>query len=228
MSIHDRLGRRHAPDPRDQNYPLRALVPQASTRTYRYWRPSFDVDQTGPTCVANSWAHYLGDSPIRTTLDALDGQYATTVYHSRTSGERGFRAWLYDQAQHVDEWHDTPPEGGTSVRAGAKVLHGIGLISGYYWAYTLQTVVDALLDRGPVVIGVNWYEGMFKPPGGWLYAVGHIVGGHAVVLDGTNTREEKCRVQTWGSHYWMRYSVLARLLGEDGEAVVATEPEPPA
>lgn len=30
--------------------------------------------------------------------------------------------WLYDEAQLIDEWDDTPPEGGTSVRAGCDVL----------------------------------------------------------------------------------------------------------
>jgi hypothetical protein len=34
--------------------------------------------------------------------------------------------WLYEQAQLVDEWSDTPPEEGTSVRAGLDILRTRG------------------------------------------------------------------------------------------------------
>lgn len=34
--------------------------------------------------------------------------------------------WLYQQAQLIDEWEDTPPEEGTSVRAGLDILRNVG------------------------------------------------------------------------------------------------------
>lgn len=34
--------------------------------------------------------------------------------------------WLYKEAQLIDEWKDTPPEGGTSVRAGFDILRTVG------------------------------------------------------------------------------------------------------
>lgn len=30
--------------------------------------------------------------------------------------------WLYHEAQLIDEWEDTPPQEGTSVRAGCEIL----------------------------------------------------------------------------------------------------------
>lgn len=220
------LGRRYAPDPRDRNYRLRAVAPivaQPPTRTYRYWYSRFNIDQTGPTCVANTWAHKLGDSPRTWTLPALD-RLVTANYVSPTSGERGFRGFLYDEAQAIDEWGDTPPEGGTSVRAGAKVVQRLGLISNYWWAYSVDEVVRAVLEISPVAMGSLWYEGMFVAAGQELKTTGPVVGGHAYLLDGVNTTKRRVRVQTWGDHFWLSFDSLDSLLMDWGEAAVALEP----
>ena len=39
--------------------------------------------------------------------------------------------WLYDQAQLIDEWPETPPEEGTSLRAGFDVLRLKGHVRVY-------------------------------------------------------------------------------------------------
>lgn len=58
------LGRRHAPDERDNNFPMRLVVPSMITLTYKYWYAyRVFLDQTGDTCVANAWTHFLTDSP---------------------------------------------------------------------------------------------------------------------------------------------------------------------
>jgi hypothetical protein len=65
--------------------------------------------------------------------------------------------WLYHEAQLIDEWPETPPEEGTSVRAGYSILKNQGHmrdgrthpdpvegISAYRWARNADEVLDAL------------------------------------------------------------------------------------
>jgi hypothetical protein len=221
------LGRRYAPDKRDARFMLRAVMPlpslDASPR-FKYRWEQFNQDQTGDTCVANATTHFLGDGPRSHKLEDLDREYAT--YRSGQSGQTGFRGYLYDQAQLIDEWTDTPPMGGTSVRAGFKALAAMGHLGEYRWLDGVGEVASAILNVAPVVIGINWYESMMgQPSGSWLAPAGGIVGGHAVCLSGCNrTGVGKVKVQTWGIHYWMKFSDLARLLSEDGEAAVGLEP----
>ena len=130
------LGRLHAEDPRDQQH-LMAAPP--STRTARFWwgyKVKLDQGRT-PQCVAFSWSHFLTDSPKPHPAVLLDP------------------ATLYHEAQLVDEW---PGEGydGTSVRAGAKALVARSLIYGSYeWAFDLNTVIQQVLEVGPVVMGTT-------------------------------------------------------------------------
>lgn len=221
------LGRLFAPDERDANYLLRSLVPlpelEASPR-YKYRWETFNRDQVGDTCVANACAHFLGDGPIGHKLEALDAPYLG--YRSAQSGETGFRAWIYDQAQANDEFEETPPSGGTSVRAGFVAMRTAGHIREYRWLTGVREVASAILNVSPVVIGVRWYESMMgQPYGAWLKPSGSVVGGHAICLSGCNqSGVGKVRIQTWGLRYWMTFADLAKLLAEDGEAAVGIEP----
>jgi hypothetical protein len=221
------LGRRHAPDPRDKRYMLADVLPLPALSdcpAFKYRWEQFNEDQTGDTCVANASTHFLGDGPRSHKLADLDAEHAG--YTSPQSGQAGFRGYLYDQAQQLDEWTDTPPEGGTSVRAGFKALAQMGHIGEYRWLTGVTQVAAAILTYAPVVIGINWYESMMGQPfGSWLKPSGSIVGGHAVCLSGCNqTGVGKVKIQTWGGHYWLKFSDLARLLSEDGEAAVGLEP----
>src|SRR5690606_3107534 len=116
---------------------------------------------------------------------------------------------------------------GTTVRGGAKALRARGLVAEFLWAFTLEAVVQTLLEVGPVVIGVNWYRGMTQPERGVLMrATGQLEGGHAVVLNGVNTNDELLRVKnSWGRRWgtngraYLPFADFRRLLErEDGEA----------
>jgi hypothetical protein len=211
------FGRLQAPDARDQNYPMRTLLPiEASVRTFRYWNQSQWYGDQGPTpqCVGYAWAHWLEDGPTT--------QRGTAPI---VAPER-----IYHGAQDVDEWPGIDYEG-TSVRAGAKVLQGLGFIQNYYWGFTLEEVVQCLLDRGPVVVGTNFYVRMLTPdPAGFVQIGGAIVGGHAYVLNGVNTKAAVVRLKnswgrSWGSggSALITFDDMARLLSEDGEACIAVE-----
>ena len=212
------LGRRFAPDDRDLSFSASALLPRRlSSRTYRYWYANGWWGDQGSTsqCVAYSWMHWVEDGPV------VQPSAPPPILDP---------AILYQEAQKVDEWPGEDYEG-TSVRAGAKVLQARGFISSYYWARSLSEVIEVLLSTGPMTVGTNWYDGMFSPDAdNYLQITGALAGGHAYKLDGVNKRYRHFRMKnswsrSWGNNGYalISFDTFERLLGEDGEACIATE-----
>lgn len=87
--------------------------------------------------------------------------------------------WLYREAQLIDEWTDTPPAEGTSLRAGFDILRTRGHrqlrgqvvkpedlahgISANRWATTVDEVRAAIAAGIPVNFGINWYRQFSNP-----------------------------------------------------------------
>jgi hypothetical protein len=211
------LGRVYIPDDRDNSFPMSTILKDVKKRTHRYWWPSGWWGDQGytPQCVAYSWLHWVEDGPI--THD-----YAAPPVINPTT--------LYKECQKVDEW---PGENydGTSVRAGAKRLQAHKLISSYYWAWNVDTVVDALLTTGPVVVGTWWHYNMFFPDSAGLIKLGGgKAGGHAYLLNGVNTKTGLIRIKnSWGrqwgkgGHAYISIDEMDTLIRDQGEACLATE-----
>lgn len=86
---------------------------------------------------------------------------------------------LYTEAQRLDEWPETPPEEGSSVRAGYDVLRTVGHwrvwaqrtrpveldegIAANKWAITVDEVRASVQSGIPVVLGINWYAQFSAP-----------------------------------------------------------------
>lgn len=120
------LGRRYAPDERDKNYLMKAVIPKKA-RTWRYWWANgwWGNQKNTPQCVAFSWTHWLEDGPVtHAPYQAVYDEGGYSVVDS---------AVLYHDAQQVDEWSGDNYDG-SSVRAGAKVLKTYGFIGSYLWA----------------------------------------------------------------------------------------------
>jgi Papain family cysteine protease len=143
---------------------------------------------------------------------------------------------IYKRAQQLDE---VPGEAysGTSVLAGMKAGVEAGLFGGYLWAFGTRDVAQAVLQRGPVVIGVPWLSGMYETgPGGVVKLDGEDQGvGHCLAVVGmrrTGPAGEPGPFfvwqNSWGPSYgdgglgYIHHRDLARLLHGHGEAAIPT------
>lgn len=189
-----------------------------------------DQGQEG-ACVGFAWSHELTARPYPVpSTNAL----ATKIYK---------------RAQFLDPW---PGENysGTSVLAGAKATQeevnagGLTLLQEYRWAFGINDLLLVLGYRGPVVVGSDWYTGMYNTnSAGFIVKTGSIVGGHAYLARGfkavwvdkygprtyANLNLDQSYVlirnswgQTWGSNGDAKISVsdLASLLSAGGDACV--------
>jgi len=213
------LGRRVSKDERDKGYLMERLLPRETLPTRKTWKiraANLDQGNTG-TCVGNAWANFLRCEPIQTTATEQT-------------------AWqIYDAAIKLDEWtdndDDTDRQMGTSVRAGAEAVTNIGRLKSYVWSFTLQPVIEWVLTMGPCVLGTEWTESMFYPDKeGILKVTGSVIGGHAYLLRGVDTRNALASFcNSWGDswgisgNFYMSFKDLERLILEDGEACSAIE-----
>ena len=206
------FGRLVSPDARDERFRLKkVLAGQPSGK--RVWKSTWIGDQGAtPHCVGFAWSGWLNCQPIRQFLNP-DGIYA--------------------YAQHVDQWDGEDYEG-TSVRAGAKVLEDLGFIGQYRWGRTTDEVVGTILTLGPVVLGTDWYQRMMEPDSdGFIHPAGAVVGGHAYLAYGCDTKKGLLYLKnSWGPQWGDNGSALLALdnlqglLDEAGEACIGVEQRP--
>lgn len=213
------FGRRPSvPDPRDADYPIRALLPPTpSARIFRYWNQQGWWGDQGesPQCVAYASLHWLADGPVTQHAGPSPVVDPTVLYHE---------CQLLDEIPGIN--YD-----GTTTRGAAKAMEARGYLESYHWGHTLDDVVQCLLELGPVLIGTNWYSGMMEPDeAGIIRVIGPVLGGHETVLNGVNTHAELVRGKnswgrSWGhgGNYYLRFADLARLLEEEGEVLLAKE-----
>jgi hypothetical protein len=191
----------------------RLWEPVATAHAVRYWTPGRWVGDQGstPAAVGFAWAHWLTCAPLASWLDPIG---------------------IYDLAKRVDEWGVDVEW--TSVRAGAKVLKSLGLMTEYAFAADLNSVVAAVLEVGPVVVGSEWLEGMIAPnKAGQVFAKGSSVGGHAYLIDGVDTVQQHLRIksssgETWGTvgHARIDFEDFEQVIGLGAELCVAAERRP--
>lgn len=198
-------------DERSRAFPVRQVVRAAAKPRGYTWSCGTYLDQGSEgACVGFAWAHELVARPsVITGFTAADARQ------------------IYLGAQRVDEW---PGEGysGTSVLAGAKVVAGLGYVSEYRWAFGLDDLILAVGYKGPAVLGLNWYEGMFDPDAdGHLRPTGRLAGGHAILCRAVSVRDRRFLLHnSWGSDWglkgtaWVSFEDMDRLLREQGEACI--------
>ncbi len=220
-------------DERSRNFPIRAAINTGAFKTTTWDCHTYNDQGTQGACVGFGWSHELAAQPYPVPTNAT---LATQIYK---------------RAQQLDVW---PGEdySGTSVLGGAKAVselrNNIGepYISEYRWAFGISDVLLALSHQGPVVLGLNWYSGMFDTDYyGYLRVSGSLAGGHCLLATGVNLEPapdhegemtELSHIDPSGSYIilhnswgkdWgvggkarMTLQDMTRLLSEQGEACV--------
>jgi len=211
-------------DPKSRKYPVRRLLSSRKQRQDRLWYVPTILDQGSEgACVGFGWTAEALNAPYRVMLEKVRANIPLDNHE--------FALHVYREAQFIDEWAGESYEG-TSVLAGAKVMQRYNLIKQYRWAFDVDDVIDSIVQKGPVVLGVPWYRGMYKAPNGVLKISGAKVGGHCITAVGYKDSSEKMGGEpsiilqnSWGYGWGIRglaeISIpdLERLL-KNGEACV--------
>jgi hypothetical protein len=214
------FGRLEVTDHRDLNYGISPMLMSAPRIAQKFWWDEGWWGNQGQTneCVAYSWSHWMEDGPV--IQDSIMGR-AKPVFEPNT---------LYNACQKVDQWPGTDYSG-TSVRAGAKVLKDVGLITEYRWAFTVDEIILTLLTLGPMVVGTKWFHKMqFPDSNGLIRAKGRSLGGHAYILNGVDVDREYFRIKNswgreWGNdgHGYISFKDFEKVFKKGGEACIASE-----
>lgn len=221
------LGRLIAPDANDKRYPMAAALRPTKLPSVRYYTaPSqlpLDQGETG-TCVAHAWTAFLLCAPLM----CKDPMHPYKLYRKIVVADE-----FADNDYEAHLTNDRELNFGTSVRAGAKVLQGIGHVKSYVWARSADEAAIWLLSgKGTVVLGTDWCWDMGTPDRkGFVSLTGGSAGGHAYLAIGYSRVEMAFRcLNSWGREYgangrfWIRHRDMNELIRtRDGEACAATE-----
>jgi len=201
------FGRVFAFDKRDANHMIRERLPDLSTDVRRkfWWANGWWGDTEGkPWAVEFAWRTAVCDGGGE--LDLQYGEFHRLCKEIESDGER------------------------TTVRAGAKVLQRLGMISEYQWAFDVQDLITTVLRIGPVVMGSNWYAAMNYPnAAGTVRVDGPKVDEHCFVVNGVDLDKQVFRIKNvWGRN-WGRlgYGLISffdmdQLIYEDGDCCYAS------
>ena len=167
-----RLGRHVEHDARSFAYGV-DLLGNTDTHTIYWTRHSPILDQGNlGSCTGNAMTGALGCDPL---LRDDPAQY-----------NEDYAVKLYEEATRLDAFPgEYPPDDtGSSGLAVAKAAKRFGKISIYHHAFTKLGILHAL-QHGPVIIGINWYEGFDTPDSdGVISIAGEVRGGHEVLIRG--------------------------------------------
>jgi hypothetical protein len=221
-----RLDRIPAFDQRSLAFPVSAsLNAEQQTPVSKKWTvpagtPVLDQGQEG-ACVGFGITHELLYYPV--AVRGLDANFA--------------REKIYWVAQRDDPWpggsypEASPRYEGTSVLYGVKAAADLGYYKEYRWATSEKEMCLGVGYLGPAIIGVDWYEGMFRPNDkGYITPSGDKVGGHCTLIVGVNVREGYYTLhnswgESWGDHGNAKISRkdMAKLMADNGEICIVTQ-----
>jgi hypothetical protein len=218
-----KLDRRVAFDPRSRAYGISPYVAGTPLKKTLWEIPrQLPLNQgTEGACVGFGWSALLGVGPI---FNVATNRFAQQ---------------FYEDARAEDKRNGVDFAEGASVLAGARVAKKRGLISGYKWAFGIQDVVNTICAKGPVVLGIPWFDGMYETDSRGLVSVnGSLVGGHCITATGYWPNHPVFGgnviqwINSWGPGYglrgigYIREMELSYLLSQEGEAVIADEIAP--
>lgn len=216
-------------DARSRAYALADRLRQRVPITDHQWAVGPVLDQgTEGACVGFAAAHAAN------VLERRD--YRGTAPHSLADTDDALH--LYGRAQELDEVSGEDYEG-TSVLAGMKAGVEAGWWDGYGWCFGTRDLAQAVLQVGPVVVGIPWTSGMYETqPNGRILVRGAKVGGHCLAVVGIRTDMGPAATlqdppspyfivqNSWGEDYglgglgFIHHADMHRLLSDQGEAAI--------
>lgn len=209
------LGRRVEHDPRSRNFPSLVTAPVLKTLAHRSYGLPLDQGNLG-SCTGNACAGALNTVPIHHTRERVLKEPDAVK--------------LYSAATVIDGYPgEYPPDDtGSSGLAVAKAAKAAGYITAYNHAFSMDQALAAL-QIGPVITGVNWYDGMFEPTEqGFVHPTGSVAGGHEFLVRGyvAAKRPYVLCMNSWGTGWGLggKFKLFCdeweRLLSEDGDVTV--------
>jgi hypothetical protein len=203
-------------DPRSLQFGVRAAVAGSAPLTDHLWHIGEVLDQGADGACVGFAVVAAHNAVSDLDVDAVEARA------------------IYARAQRLDE---VPGEAytGTSVLAGMQAGVEAGLFGGYRWAFGTRDVAQAVLQIGPVVVGVPWLSGMFDTgPGGLVTLTGDDEGlGHCLAVVGIRLKGPQGQPGpffVWQNSYgpgygddglgYVHHRDLATLLHGIGEAAI--------
>lgn len=229
-SYDPRLGRHVNHDDRSRAF---RVTQRETTIIKTLWQRFIDILDQGNlgSCTGNAGTGAMGSSDLYDTV--------------KDAWTRAFGSWneegavaLYSAATKLDDDKDNypPTDTGSDGLSIAKALKAAGMISGYQHGFSVDDMITMLQTRG-VIMGSNWYTGMFYPDTkGVVKISGSVEGGHEYLVRGYDpaTQMFSCD-NSWGigwgvnGSFSMSKATVTRLLKEDGDVTMFipnTEPAP--
>lgn len=219
-----KTGRKVEFDERSRNYPV-------------------DLSEVPEFLQAQVWARHIPVLNQRKTLACTGFATVACLGHTpvfnnnakQLTNKLGLE--IYSQATKIDPFPgEYPPDDtGSTVLSAVKSAKSAGLISEYRWCFGISDVLRTLAHIGPVVVGLEWYEGFNHPDrNGYVSMDGSRDGAHAFVLTGIDPNRKLVRaLNSWGpmwglaGEFYMSFDDLEHLLRRRGEAVYLVSPRRP-
>lgn len=225
-----RLGRHIKRDSRALAYPYRHTGAAIKSVTWARHIPILDQGDVG-SCCGNATTGALGTDPF---YDALP--------KGMPSLNEQLALHIYSQGETIDGDGPYPPQdNGSTGPSVAQAAKNDGYVSGYTHVTASAGGEEGILDAlqaGPVLLGVNWYSSFDEPSKEGIVALpktAYVRGGHEFVSGELDAdRNLVWCDNSWGLSYGVRgrfaipYSILARLLKEDGDGTVMVPLTAPA
>lgn len=197
-------------------------TPPAPLPAIQYWwnRVQLDQGQTGH-CVGFGSTDWKNAPPTEATHSDDDAHAFYYLCKDKDGEPKG--------TKHAED--------GTYVRTAAQVLQDQGAISNYVWGKSAEEVSQWVIAHGPVILGTDWYNGMFNPDsGGLVKLTGGVAGGHCYLAIGYDDNRQVFTCQnSWGDQWGIAsiygtrgcfevsYADLDKLIKADGEACAGVE-----
>lgn len=215
-----RLGRHVEHDPRSRQYAFAMKATTLVAVEHKRHGGIFNQGNLG-SCTGNA---------------ACGAKNTEPLYHSGSThliAEAG-AVDVYSLATRLDGMSDgyyPPTDTGSSGLAVAKALKQLGMIGSYSHAFGIDAALAAL-QLGPVITGVNWYEGFDSPDANGLVKIsGQVRGGHEIVArsyvpapnpDDALIGLDNSWGTTWGltGRFFWTVATWKQLLAEQGDVTI--------